>query len=228
MNLTVTDLSIGYDGVAIQDDINFRIDGGSYLCIVGENGTGKSTLLKTISNLQKPLFGEISFGVPRREIGYLSQQTAVQNDFPATVSEIVSTGVLSKGKWYKPFYSKQDKELIDWAMAKTNITDIKGKCFRELSGGQQRRVLLARALIGAKNFIILDEPTAGLDPEATKDFYVLLEKINKEDNVTIVMVTHDIESSIKYATHVLHLQMNDYFFGTIDEYSASQKGVASK
>jgi len=224
MNLTVKDLSIGYDGVAIQDDISFCIEGGSYLCIVGENGTGKSTLLKTISNLQKPIFGEISFGVPRREIGYLSQQTAVQNDFPATVSEIVSTGVLSKGKWYRPFYSKQDKELIDWAMAKTNITDIKGKCFRELSGGQQRRVLLARALIGAKNFIILDEPTAGLDPEATKDFYALLEKINKDENVTIVMVTHDIESSIKYATHVLHLQVDDYFFGTIDEYYRLPKG----
>jgi len=228
MNLTVTDLSIGYDGVAIQDDINFCIEGGSYLCIVGENGTGKSTLLKTISNLQKPIFGEISFGVPRREVGYLSQQTAVQNDFPATVIEIVSTGALSKGKWYKPFYSKQDKELIAWAMAKTNITDIKSKCFRELSGGQQRRVLLARALIGAKNFIILDEPTAGLDPEATKDFYALLEKINKEDSVTIVMVTHDIESAVKYATHILHLHADDYFFGTVDEYFHFQEGVASK
>jgi len=224
MNLTVTDLSIGYDKVAIQDDMNFHIEGGSYLCIVGENGTGKSTLLKTISNLQKPIFGEISFGVPRREIGYLSQQTAVQNDFPATVSEIVSTGALSKGKWYRPFYSKQEKELVSWAMDKVNITDIKGKCFRELSGGQQRRVLLARALIGAKNFIILDEPTAGLDPEATKDFYALLEKINRDDNVTIVMVTHDIESAVKYATHVLHLQTNDYFFGTIDEYSHFPKG----
>jgi len=224
MNLTVTDLSIGYDGVSIKDDINFCIEGGSYLCIVGENGTGKSTLLKTISNLQKPIFGEISFGVPRREIGYLSQQTAVQNDFPATVSEIVSTGALSKGKWYRPFYRKQDKELIAWAMDKTNITDIKGKCFRELSGGQQKRVLLARALIGAKNFIILDEPTAGLDPDATKDFYALLKKINKDDGVTIVMVTHDIESAINYATHVLHLKADDYFFGTIDEYSRFPKG----
>ena len=224
MKLTVSDLSIGYDGAAILDDLNFSVQGGSYLCIVGENGTGKSTLLKTISNLQKPIFGEVSFSVPRKEIGYLPQQAAVQYDFPATVSEIVATGALSKGKWYKPFYSKQERDLITWAIGKTNIADIKEKCFRELSGGQQRRVLLARALVAAKNFIILDEPTAGLDPEATKDFYELLEKINREDGVTIIMVTHDIESTAKYATHILHLQPKDYFFGTKDEYSNFKRG----
>jgi len=224
MKLTVSELSIGYDGVAIHDDINFCVKSGSYLCIVGENGTGKSTLLKTISGLQKPIFGDINFGVSRREIGYLSQQTAVQADFPATVKEIVATGALSKGKWYRPLYSKQEKELISWATDKTNVTDIKEKCFRELSGGQQRRVLLARALVSAKNFIVLDEPTAGLDPQATEDFYELLEKINKDENVTIVMVTHDIESTIKYATHVLRLESDDYFFGTNDEYVQYQKG----
>jgi len=218
MKLTVSDLSIGYDGVAILDDINFSLEAGSYLCIVGENGTGKSTLLKTISNLQKPIYGDINFSVPRKEIGYLAQQTAVQSDFPATVKEIVATGALSKGKWYRPFYSKPEKELISWAIDKTNIASFKSKCFRELSGGQQRRVLLARALVAAKNFIILDEPTAGLDPDATKDFYELLEKINRDDGMAIIMVTHDIDCAAKYATHVLHLQPEDYFFGTKDEY----------
>ncbi|MCL2404311.1 MAG: ATP-binding cassette domain-containing protein [Defluviitaleaceae bacterium] len=222
--LQVRDLSIGYNGIAILDDINFCVEGGSYLCIVGENGTGKSTLLKTISRLLKPIYGDISFSVSRKEIGYLSQQTAVQSDFPATVNEIVATGALSKGSWYRPFYRKLEKELIAWAIDKTKITDIKGKCFRELSGGQQRRVLLARALVAAKNFIVLDEPTAGLDPEATKDFYELLWKINRDERVTIIMVTHDIESTMKYATHVLHLQPDDYFFGTNCEYVQFQKG----
>jgi len=222
MTLNVCDLSIGYNGVAILDDLNFSIEGGSYLCVIGENGTGKSTLLKTISNLQKPIYGEIIFSDSRREIGYLPQQTAVQYDFPATVGEIVATGALSKGQWYRPFYSKQEKELISWALDKTNITDIKDKCFRVLSGGQQRRVLLARALVAAKNIIILDEPTAGLDPEATKDFYQLLEKINQDENVTIIMVTHDIESAVKYATHILHLQTEEYFFGTTRDYTQFQ------
>ena len=235
MKLNVCELSIGYDGVAILDDINFSVEGNAYLCIVGENGAGKSTLLKTISNLQKPIFGEINFDTTRREIGYLPQQTPVQHDFPATVKEIVATGALSTGKWYRPFYTAQEKERVAWALEKTNITAIKNKCFRELSGGQQKRALLARALVSAKNLIILDEPTAGLDPEATKDFYALLKKINNE-NVAIIMVTHDIESALENATHVLHLYaksqdhqtppaglQNEHFFGTLAEYKEKGK-----
>jgi len=224
LKLTVSDLSIGYDGASILDDINFSIESGSYLCIVGENGTGKSTLLKTISGLHKPIFGDIKFDGIMREVGYLPQQTAVQHDFPATVQEITSTGALCKNKWYQPFYSKQNRDLITWAMEKTNITDIKDKCFRELSGGQQKRVLLARALVAAKSLIVLDEPTASLDPDATREFYDLLEKINRDDGVTIIMVTHDIDSAVKYASFILHLQMGDYFFGSVSEYATLQKG----
>jgi len=220
--LQVTDLSIGYDGKAILDDINFSVNVGEYLCIVGENGTGKSTLLKTIASLQKPIYGEIKFAIPRKDVGYLAQLVQVQTDFPATVREIVATGALGQGKWYRPFYNAKERELISWAMEKTNITAIQSRCFRELSGGQQRRVLLARALVGAKNFIILDEPTAGLDPDATRDFYALLEKLNREDKIAIVMVTHDIESSIKHATHVLHLSAkDDCSFGTVEEYGGA-------
>jgi len=221
--LEVEELSIGYDGKAILNDINFTVENGSYLCIVGENGAGKSTLLKTIANLQKAIYGEVRFGVSRKEIGYLPQQTAVQHDFPAAVKEIVASGALSKGEWYRPFYSKTEKKRVSWVSEKTNIANIKEQCFRELSGGQQKRVLLARALVTAKNAVILDEPTAGLDPEATREFYALLAKINRDDNMTIIMVTHDIENTVKYATHVLHLRSGgDCFFGTIDEYKEVQ------
>jgi len=217
--LQVEELSIGYDGKAILDDINFSVNHGTYLCIVGENGAGKSTLLKTIAGLQKAIYGEVRFSVPRKEIGYLPQQTAVQHDFPAAVNEIVASGALSKGKWYRPFYNQAEKERVAWAIEKTDIATIKDKCFRELSGGQQRRVLLARALVTAKNAVILDEPTAGLDPAATAEFYELVAKINRDDNITIIMVTHDVESTIKYATHVLHLRANDdCFFGTVNKY----------
>jgi len=217
--LEVEDLSIGYDGKSILDDINFIVENGSYLCIVGENGAGKSTLLKTIANLQKPIYGEVRFSASRKEIGYLPQQTAVQHDFPAAVKEIVASGALSKGAWYRPFYNGAEKARIAWAIEKTNIANIQENCFRELSGGQQRRVLLARALVTANNAVILDEPTAGLDPEATEEFYALLAKINHDDTMTIIMVTHDIENTLKYATHVLHLRSkDDCFFGTIDRY----------
>jgi len=222
--LEVTDLSIGYDGKSILDDICFSVISGSYLCIVGENGAGKSTLLKTISGLQKPVFGTVQFNIHRREIGYLPQQTAIKHDFPASAKEIVSTGALSKGKWYRPFFNAEEKERIAWACEKTGIVDFYGQCFRELSGGQQQRVLLARALVTAKNAVILDEPTAGLDPEATKEFYELLAKINRDEKITIIMVTHDIEGAKKHATHILELKNprpgdeDDYFFGTTSEY----------
>ena len=203
--LEAADLCIGYDGKAILNDINFTVKNGSYLCIVGENGAGKSTLLKTISGLLKPVFGTVHFSCTRREIGYLPQQTAIQQDFPASAIEIVSSGALSRGAWYRPFYNKDEKERIAWACEKTGVTAFANQCFRELSGGQQRRVLLARALVTAKNAVILDEPTAGLDPEAMKDFYELLAKLNKDDKITIMMVTHDVDSAAKYATHILHL-----------------------
>ena len=223
--LEVTDLCIGYDGKSIFDDIYFSVLEGSYLCIVGENGAGKSTLLKTLAGLLKPVYGTISFDTPRSEIGYLPQQTAVSQEFPASAIEIVSSGILGKGKWYRPFFNKEEKERIIWACEKTGVLKFSNQCFRELSGGQQRRVLLARALVSAKNAIILDEPTAGLDPEAMRDFYELLAKLNHEDKITIIMVTHDTESAIKHATHILHLHgkkdkgddVSNYFFGDVNE-----------
>ena len=225
--LEVTDLCIGYDGKSILNDICFSITSGNYLCIVGENGAGKSTFLKTISGLQKPIYGTVTFNVPRREIGYLPQQTPTGRDFPASALEIISSGALSRGKWYRPFLNKDEKERIAWAAEKTGVTAFIGKCFRELSGGQQQRVLLARALVTAKNAIILDEPTGGLDPEATTEFYGLLQKINQEEKITIIMVTHDIECAKKYATHVLELinstpsttdEGEDFYFGAAGDY----------
>jgi zinc transport system ATP-binding protein len=230
--LEVTDLCIGYDGKSILDDVCFSIENGSYLCIFGENGAGKSTLLKTISGLLKPIYGTLNFSVHRREIGYLPQQTVIRNDFPASAKEIISSGALSRGNWYRPFYSKEEKERIVWACEKTGVTAFLGQCFRELSGGQQQRVLLARALVTAKNAVILDEPTAGLDPEAVKEFYELLLKINREEKITIIMVTHDIEGAKKHATHVLELkgrkpedseEEDDYFFGTVSDYAERRR-----
>ena len=220
--LEISDLCIGYDGKAILNDINFDLTNGSYLCIVGENGAGKSTFLKTISGLLKPVFGNVKFNCTRQEIGYLPQQTAVQLDFPATTMEIVSSGTLSRSSWYRPFYSKEEKERIFWACEKTGIASQANRCFRELSGGQQRRVLLARALVTSKNAVFLDEPTAGLDPDAMKEFYQLLAKLNKDESITILMVTHDVDSAVEHATHILHLftkkakeneEADDYFFG---------------
>jgi len=224
--LEAIDLCIGYDGKSIADDLVFAVPQGACLCIVGENGTGKSTLLKTLAGLIKPVYGSVSLAVPRRQVGYLPQQSAIRQDFPAAAGEIIASGALGAAAWYRPFFNKAEKERITWATEKTGVAAFARQCFRELSGGQQQRVLLARALVTTQTAVLLDEPTAGLDAEAVVDFYALLRKLNHDEGITIVMVTHDMQGAAACATHVLELKArtpgdaDDYTFGAMGDYAA--------
>lgn len=224
--LICKNLSLGYDGRTVTKDINFTVKKGNYICIVGENGSGKSTLVKALLSLIKPQKGEITIdpAVSESGIGYLPQSTELQNDFPASVKEIVLSGCVS-GKTI-PFLGKSDKRIAHDVMHRLGIEDISRKSFRNLSGGQQQRVLLARALCSAGELMILDEPVTGLDPTVTDELYSLLEALNKHDNMSIIMVSHDILAAVKYATHILHIGDTQLFFGTTEEYlkcDASQK-----
>lgn len=203
--------------------MNFKIDQGDYLCVVGENGTGKSTLIKTLLGLIKPLNGEVIANVQGKNhkgVGYLPQQTQAQKDFPASVWEVVLSGVLNNDHRC-PFYNKKDKAEAEKNMEKLNILDLKKRCYRELSGGQQQRVLLARALCATDSVLILDEPVTGLDPAASMELYETIKDLNKKENVTIIMVSHDIKNALNYATHILHLEQENDFFGTVEEYKKS-------
>ena len=217
-------LSLGYDGREILHDVNFEVNAGDYLCIVGENGSGKSTLMKTILGLQPPLSGAVKTGEGMRqnEIGYLPQQTVVQRDFPASVREIVISGCQSRCG-LRPFYNKEEKALAEENMRKMDILPLANRCYRELSGGQQQRVLLARALCSTQKMLLLDEPVSGLDPRVTAEMYALIERINREDGITILMISHDIAAATRYATHILHIA-ETVFFGTTAEYLASETG----
>ena len=227
--LTCQDLCVGYDGKSVLQDLNFQVFAGDYLCIVGENGSGKSTLMKTILGLQMPIRGRIltGDGLRKNEVGYLPQQTVVQKDFPASVREIVLSGCQGRcGS--RPFYSKEEKQLAAAAMKKMQITQLARRCYRELSGGQQQRVLLARALCATQKMLLLDEPVSGLDPKVTAELYALIEKLNREDGITVIMISHDIAAAVKYASHILHIG-DTVFFGTKDAYlrefpQAWQKG----
>ena len=110
--------------------------------------------------------------------------------------------------------------LADEMLAKMEIPDLKKRSYRELSGGQQQRVLLARALCATRKMLLLDEPVAGLDPETTEEFYELIKKLNREEGVTIIMVSHDMHAVSKYASHILNLVKDPVFFGTAEEYLA--------
>ena len=220
--LSCQNLSLGYEGKEILSGLSFEVNSGDYLCIVGENGSGKSTLMRTVLGLKKPMSGKIvtGDGLSANEIGYLPQQTLVQRDFPASVKEIVISG--NQGRCgLRPFYNKQEKELAAQNMKKMGIYDLQNRCYRELSGGQQQRVLLARALCATKKMLLLDEPVAGLDPKVTADMYSLIDGLNKEDKITIIMISHDLDAAIKYASHILHIG-KDIFFGTKDEYIKSR------
>ena len=220
--LSCQNLSLGYEGKEILSGLSFEVNSGDYLCIVGENGSGKSTLMRTVLGLKKPMSGKIitGDGLSANEIGYLPKQTLVQRDFPASVKEIVISG--NQGHCgLRPFYNKQEKELAARNMKKMGIYDLQNRCYRELSGGQQQRVLLARALCATKKMLLLDEPVAGLDPKVTADMYSLIDGLNKEDKITIIMISHDLDAAIKYASHILHIG-KDIFFGTKDEYIKSR------
>lgn len=221
MILECKDVTLGYENRIVAEKINFSINQGDYLCIVGENGTGKSTLIKTLLGLISPLQGKVSVNVGKslKGIGYLPQQTQAQKDFPASVWEVVLSGVLNMGH-KSPFYSKEDKAEAMLNLEKLGIAHLKRQCYRELSGGQQQRVLLARALCATDSALILDEPVTGLDPAAAKDFYETIKALNRE-GVTIVMVTHDIKNAVNYATHILHLEQEKDFFGTVEQYKKS-------
>lgn len=222
--LLIKDLSLGYEGKVIAENLNFHVEKGDYLCIVGENGSGKTTLMKTLLNLLKPLGGTIHF-TDRKQIGYLPQQTLIQKDFPASVKEVVLSGCLNRGG-LRPFYTKAEKELARRNMERMGILELQNRCYRELSGGQQQRVLLARALSAAQDMILLDEPVAGLDPLVTQELYELIAKLNREENITIIMVSHDISAAVRYATKILHISREPLFFGTTEDYLQTPVGKA--
>ena len=247
MIISCQNLSLGYDGKAVIRDLTFQVEHGDYLWVVGENGSGKSTLIKGILRLLSPLNPPnsnegITFceELKQGRIGYLPQQIALKKDFPAGVYEIVLSGNLG-GMGLRPFYNTKEKRLAEEAMEQLGITDLRENCFRELSGGQQRRVLLARALCAAQTktksggydhkeinascrLLVLDEPAASLDPLVTSEVYDLLNTLNQKTGISIIMVSHDTNAASKYAKHILHLEEGQGFFSTTTEYLSSERG----
>lgn len=207
-------LTLGYEGRAVAENISFTVNSGDYLCIVGENGSGKTTLLKALLGLHRPLSGSIERPGLAGGIGYLPQQTAVQRDFPASVFEIVLSGRLAK-RGLKPFYSRADKAAARQSLERLHISDLADKCYRELSGGQQQRVLLARALCAADKILLLDEPATGLDPRASDEMYAIISELHKA-GTAVIMITHDM-TALEYADNILHIG-DEIFFGSRSEY----------
>lgn len=199
--LKVSGISIKYQSGIAVNNITFDVGKGDYCCIVGANGSGKSSLMKGILGLIPISSGKAEFNIPKWQTAYLSQINSIPLDFPATIKEIVMTGTQKPApKFSPPFYSKSDFKAAAEAMELLKIADCAKRQFAELSGGQRQRALIARALCGKPLLLFLDEPCAGLDADISEDFYEILYKLNKEKDMAVLMISHDLDHVRKYAT----------------------------
>ena len=190
----------------------------------GIDGSGKSTLIKTLVGVLPFKSGHLHYlNIKNNQIGYLPQQNNTNPDFPATVFEVVLSGFLSK-KGILPFYGKKFKAMAEKNLKIIGMSEFKNYPFSNLSGGQKQRVLLSRALCAGEKLLVLDEPVTGLDPIVTNEFYQLISKLNKELKISVIMVSHDISTAVKYADKILHLNHSAEFFGTTDNYIKSKIG----
>ncbi len=201
-------LSIGYNKVAIQEDINLCIKQADFLCIIGSNGIGKTTFMKTLLGLISPLSGSIKRAkeVKFNTFSYLPQQTQRQKDFPASVWEVALSGHIAR-HGLRPFYTKEEKAKTMQLLEKIGIDSLKNTSYSKISGGQQQKVLLARALSASSELIFLDEPTSALDPETTHEMYRLFEQLNNE-GITFVLISHDIQNALNYANKIVLFDEN--------------------
>ena len=218
--ITVADVTISYEGLIAAENVSFQVDRGDYLVIVGENGSGKSSIMKAMLGLVRIRSGSISYGdgLSRTAIGYLPQQTQAQRDFPASVEEVVQSGCVGAMK-RRLFFNAQDRARVRQAMEMLDICDMRKMAYRDLSGGQQQRALLARALCATDALLLLDEPVTGLDPAATEEFYAIVRRLNREQGVAVVMVTHDLHDALRDAKSVLVMDRSVSFFGPAGEYA---------
>ena len=225
--IELKNVSFQYDYTQVLKNISFRVEEGDFLALLGPNGSGKSTLLKLILGLLKPMNGEIElFGQSvnrfknRELIGYVSQKSnACNSGYPATVVEVVRSGLVKKTGLFKR-YPKDTKERVMRALEAVGMQDFANRNIGQLSGGQQQRVFIARALIGEPKLLILDEPTVGIDHENVQAFYDMLAKLNNDLGMTMILVTHDVDTVSNRITHVACLNQTIHFHGYKDEFDA--------
>ncbi|NTW61766.1 metal ABC transporter ATP-binding protein [Candidatus Saccharibacteria bacterium] len=218
--IEIDNVSFGYGGnEKVIENVSFNIHLGDYVGLIGPNGGGKSTILKIILGLLRPQKGEVRlFGKKLNEfndwskIGYVPQKaTNFDAKFPVTVAEVVAMG---RPKLFRPFgiESKEDKTIIKKALDDVEMWAYRDRLLGDLSGGQQQRVFIARALAGEPEVIFLDEPTTGVDAKTQEKFYLFLRKLNRENDLTLILVSHDINVVASEATEVIFLNKHLTYF----------------
>lgn len=228
--ITAKHLNYAYGSDAIISDLTFTLKKGDYVGIIGQNGSGKSTLLKLLLGLIKPQSGKIYlFEKPLREfrewhrIGYVPQRSGIfDKTFPATVEEIVEMGIISRKKIFHRL-DVEDHRRMKSALEVVDLLHMKNKLIHELSGGQQQRVLIARALAGKPDILILDEPVVGIDMIVQKKFYDLLKRLNKELDITLILISHDLDTVAHEADYLMLMNKGELCACTKDMIEKDKK-----
>ena len=219
--IKLDNVSFSYGNNPVLENLSFSVKKGEYLGIIGPNGGGKTTLLKIILGLLNPARGTVKlFGIDhhnfteRFRIGYVPQR-ATQSDkgFPATVFEIVKSGRVARRGFLSAF-TKDDIAAVERAMKLAGVTKYRDSLVGNLSGGERQRVFIARALAGEPDILILDEPTVGVDIGAQKTFYDFLASLNRDEKLTIVFVSHDVDVVARETQTILCLNHNLVCHGT--------------
>ena len=180
-------LRVGYPAGPVIAVPDFDVAKGDFTCIVGANGAGKTALLKTIAGLLQPVEGNLD--VNAKSVSYIPQQGPAQKDFPASVMEVVRSGCQSS-RGFRPFYTFAESRRAQRIMERLGISSLASQSYRELSGGQRQKVLIARALVAPRDLLLLDEPTTALDREAAEDFLRIVRELSTK-GAAVVMVTHE-------------------------------------
>lgn len=187
VTVRVRGLRVGYPGGPVATVPDFDVRRGGLTCIQGANGAGKTALLKTIAGLLAPVSGELA--VNTANVSYLPQQGPMQKDFPASVMEVVRSGCQAS-RGFRPFYTFAERRRAERIMERLGISALAAHSYRELSGGQRQKVLIARALVSPRDLLLLDEPTSALDREASADFMQLIRDVSSK-GTSVIMVTHE-------------------------------------
>ena len=222
--LRAENLHFAYTRVPVLENVSFDVQRGDYVGIIGPNGGGKTTLLKLLLGLEKGRGKIFLFDTPLEQfrawhkIGYLAQKSPVsQSRFPISAQEVVLMGLAQRGSGVSVGELKQAHE----AMQKTHTRQYAGTIFHDLSIGQQQRVLLARALVSNPEILILDEPSTALDAQSREMFFDLLGELNKQQGVTILLITHDTGEVGKHISKFMYIDKTVIFFGTKQEFCHS-------
>lgn len=222
--ITLKHVDVYYNTIQALCDINMNIYEGEFLGICGPNGSGKSTLFKAIMGTLKLDSGEILFhaddlgdnGHNLEHLGYVPQMDAIDKNFPALVKDIVMMGRSSKlGLFKRP--KKNDYEEVHKAMVALDVDHLENKPIGQLSGGQLQRVMVARALAQKPKVLLLDEPTSAMDLKMTSSFMELIKRINLEQNITIILIHHDLHLMKDYATRMICMDKSIEWVGPPDD-----------